>query len=275
MRLDPTVGDRTFTLAYPAASRRLGGLAAGVDLTPDHGCSYGCIYCDVEGIADIKPADIDVELLGEELDALLAHLTGGGGHPDAPGATGCSGILISGTGEPTMSFVFQKAVERVLAARSASAADARIALVTNGTHVPDRKVRGGIEALAAAGGEIWLKLDTATKKGMGEVHGSNLILRQVRENMRVASNLCPTFLQTTLFLRDGAAPDESEKREYLSFLNLQKKARVPFKGVQLLNLDRATARPGGANALSACPAELLEEWAAAIGQLDIPVETFV
>jgi wyosine [tRNA(Phe)-imidazoG37] synthetase (radical SAM superfamily) len=277
MRLTSAIEGPALELVHPHASRRLGGVAASIDLTPDHACNYRCVYCNVEGLVDVKAKAVDVDRIEAELRRVLAALASDAGRTSAApeGQRELRAVLLSGSGEPTLSFEFLPVVQRVHAVLDelGLAESVRPILLTNGTNVNNRKVREALELMAARRGEVWFKLDTATKAGMQAVHNSNLILRQIRENMRVASKLCPTRIQTCLFLRDGAPWDEKERSEYLAFLALQKKARVELAGVQLYTLAAASAQPEAAG-IAPVPPDQLEALAADVRALEIPVEIF-
>src|SRR5882762_5227147 len=56
---------------YPVISRRSKGLSIGVNLNPDKVCNFDCVYCCVDRTTPPEIRDVDLEVLGEELDHLL------------------------------------------------------------------------------------------------------------------------------------------------------------------------------------------------------------
>jgi len=241
MRLDPLLGPDGSPLSHVHAvrSRRLEGVALELDLSPAGVCNWRCSYCAVADLSEGAAPDFELELVTSELEAGRAALRAA--HGAEPLA-----LLISGSGEPTTLFEFHLAVERALAATEGL----KPVLVSNGSQLNKPKVRGALEAIAAAGGELWAKLDSATREGHEAVNHSGMILRQVRENLRVGAKLCPTWVQTTLFVgageHGGVLASEAERDAWLSMLKNQVAARIPLAGVQLVALDRDSAQADAA-----------------------------
>src|SRR5690606_15801849 len=119
-------------------------------------------------------------------------------------------VAFSGNGEPTSSPDFARAVEVVGQVLSSFDLVGRIKLVliTNGTLVDRPEVEAGIHRMKALGGEVWFKLDSATREGTQRINdnGSSMETR-IQRLARVAS-VCPTWLQTCVFAVDGARPSE-------------------------------------------------------------------
>ena len=101
-------------LAYPAWSRRLGGLAAGIDLNPDGSCNWSCAYCDVPGLHNGKGPEVDLGGLESQLASTVEALTSGSVDLTSvpEDQRGLKGVLLSGRGEPTLSFQLPQAIEQ-------------------------------------------------------------------------------------------------------------------------------------------------------------------
>ena len=249
MRLAPPARDPSAApqLVYAVRSRRAGGVSLGVDLTPNGACGFRCVYCDVEGLVDRDGPELDVAALGAELDEAFAAVADPGWAERAgipSGDAGPKSLCISGRGEPTRQFSFREALE-VIASRAAGRVP-RLALLTNGADLSNKRVREGLAHLAGAEGEIWFKLDSATREGQRATNGSDLILRHVRNALRVACETCPTWIQTALFTRGGSPMSDAERAAYLAFLGDQKRSGLPLAGVQLYGTNRPSARPEAA-----------------------------
>src|SRR6478752_3474300 len=56
---------------YPVISRRSKGLSIGVNLNPDKICNYDCIYCCVDRRVPATVTEVDLDVLGNELQHML------------------------------------------------------------------------------------------------------------------------------------------------------------------------------------------------------------
>jgi len=274
MRVDTEIGGRRPTLVSLATSRRLGGAAVDVSLSPDHSCTWRCVYCDVPDLVEGKGPELDLDTLGMELREVLALAGAPDGLRHLPeGYRELKGVTIGGTGEPTTSFQFLPAVSRVLEVIAESGAEVEVVLQTNGTNLTHKKSREALDLLGAAGGKIWLKLDSATKSGMRATNSATELLRKVLENMRVAASTCPTWIQTCVFLRGGSPPDEKELAEYVSFLNIQVKAGVPLAGVLLYTLSHPSRQPEAGD-LAPAPEDWMNSFAERLREIGLETRVF-
>lgn len=274
MRVETEIGGRRPTLVSFAASRRLGGAAIDVSLSPDHSCTWRCVYCDVPDLVEGKGPELDLDLLATELRGALAAAAAPGGLDALPeGLRELKAVTVGGTGEPTTSFQFLPAMQAVLAAVAEAPGELDVVLQTNGTNLTHKKSREALDLLGAAGGEIWLKLDSATKSGMRATNSATELLRKVLENMRVAAATCPTWIQTCVFLRGGSPPDEKELAEYVSFLNIQVKAGVPLAGVLLYTLSHPSRQPE-ADELAPAPEDWMNSVAARLRDIGLETRVF-
>ncbi len=265
--------DQPYEYVYATRSRRTGGLSLGLDLTPNSACNYACVYCRVEGLSRGEGPELDIVQLTAELARGFAWSEapiGDGVEPDDRVAS----VGISGRGEPTNVFHFREAMEALGEAwrSSAPTAGTRLVLLTNGSRLNDKKVRAGLAVLSDLGGEIWFKLDSATREGQKRINGTDLLLRQMRNNLRLASETATTWIQTCLFTLEGAAPDQAEQDAYISFLDNQVKAGLKLAGVQLHGLDDPSAQPNGA-AIGRADQAVFDAWGERIAALGLEVVT--
>ncbi|MBN2603405.1 MAG: radical SAM protein [Candidatus Thermoplasmatota archaeon] len=117
----------------PVASWRL-GKSLGIDLICSHGriCSFDCVYCQLQKIKSHtikKGSFVTLNKVKEELTEDLKITS-----PDV--------ITFSGTGEPTLSEDFPKAVEMVK-----SMTNLPLAILTNSTMFNDIEVRSALNKL--------------------------------------------------------------------------------------------------------------------------------
>lgn len=252
------------TYVYPVISRRAGGVSVGVNLNPNSACNWRCIYCQVPDLTRGSAPDIDLCKLEAELRAFLAEVLHGGFMETRvpPEARRLNDIALSGNGEPTSARAFEDVVELIgrVMADFGLAGRIKLVLITNGSLIHRTTVQNGLRGMAALNGEVWFKIDSATREGMARINGTRSSPARQRENLRICAELCPTWLQTCVFALDGAPPSEQEKAAYLEFVGGLLKDKVPLRGVLLYGLARQPMQPE-ADRLSALPAEWMESWA--------------
>ncbi len=246
---------------YPVVSRRAGGVSVGVNLNPNRACNWRCVYCQVPDLTRGVAPPVDLDLLEDELRRMLRELLHGGFMrervPEA--CRRLCDVAISGDGEPTSCRDFDAVVEVVIRCMDEYALDAPLRLITNGSYVHRAHVRRGLARMAARGGEVWIKLDRATREGVARVNGVNLDpARQLRQIEAVA-RLCPSWIQTCMFAFDGAPPPEAELQAWLALLRALKEDGAPLRGVLLYGLALPSMQPE-ANRLSPLP----EAWMRAL-----------
>src|SRR5438309_9954552 len=62
---------------YPVVSRRSGGLSIGINLNPDGACNFDCVYCCVDRTSPKAVPPVRLDVVRDELHALLAEVTSG------------------------------------------------------------------------------------------------------------------------------------------------------------------------------------------------------
>jgi pyruvate-formate lyase-activating enzyme len=259
---------------YPVISRRAGGVSIGINLNPNNKCNWRCIYCQVPELGRGNAPKIDVALLDTELTGFLRDIVEGDflqrRVPD--GARRIADIAISGNGEPTSARAFPEVVECIAEAMAAFELTGKIklTLITNGSLMGRDYVQRGIAGLSEIGGEIWFKFDRALPESRRFINGVNVTNEAIANNLRIATTLCPTWIQTCVFTLDGDPPSDAEREAYIAFLR-ETLPTAPIKGVLLYGLARESMQPE-ARRLSRLPAAWLEDFAAAIRGAGVEVK---
>lgn len=259
---------------YPVVSRRAGGVSVGVNLNPNNACNWRCVYCQVPDLVPGKGPPIDLDLLKRELGELLDDIVLGDFlERSAPeGARRLNDVAFSGNGEPTSSPDLSGALDVV--AESLGRHDllgrTRVVLITNGSLVEKPGVLETLRRLAAIGGEVWFKLDSATAEGLRRVNGCATSPKAHVERLRAAARACPTWIQTCWFTRRGELPSSSEQAAWFDCLAELVREGVPLEGVQLYTLARPSRQPEAAE-LGVVSEEWLSERARRIAELGIEV----
>ena len=256
---------------YPVVSRRAGGISVGINLNTNNACNWACSYCQVPGLVRGAPESVDLELLAREARDFLGEVLHGSFMEQRvpPAARRLADVAFSGTGEPTASPAFPQAVGIVESAlrEHGVLGDVPIRLITNGSMLHRRSVRDAIAHLSLCRGEVWFKVDRATRAGMLRTNGVNLDPPRVMERLDLCIDLIPTWVQTCWFGLDGAEPSDRETAAYLDFLTV---VRGGIQGVLLYGIARQPMQ-SGSERLTRLPAASLQRLAAEIGKRGIAV----
>ena len=271
------------TYVYPVVSRRAGGVSVGINLNPNNACNWACIYCQVPNLTRGTAPDIDLAQLETELRAMLTDILHGDFMqtrvPD--GARRLNDIALSGNGEPTSARVFPQVIEligRVMAefgligpGGNPGRKPAKLVLITNGSLADRPRVQDGLKKMAALNGEVWFKFDSATSAGMRAINQTRISPDKQFERLDTTARLCPTWLQTCVFARDGMPPSAAEQDAYLAAVARIRQQQIPVQGVLLYGLARPSMQPQ-ASRLSTLPAEWLDAFAGKIRAAGLPVK---
>jgi wyosine [tRNA(Phe)-imidazoG37] synthetase (radical SAM superfamily) len=260
---------------YPVLSRRSRGLSIGINLNPNNACNWRCIYCQVPDLVRGNAPPIDRERLVQELRGFLGDIQSGdfGQHLHiAPGLQAIRDIAFSGNGEPTSAADFSKIVADVqtVASEFGLLDTIKLVLITNGSLMHRQDVQKGLALLSNANGEVWFKLDSATREGMRRINNNRLSPERALSNLRIAAGLCPTWIQTCWFAVDGQGPSSEEQEAYLQALKSLQHDKTPIQGVLLYGLARRSWQ-AEAPRLSALPVEYLQDIAAKIQSLGLKI----
>jgi len=229
---------------YSVISRRAGGLSIGINLNVNNACNWQCIYCEIPNLTRGSPPPIELDVLENELRLFLHDII----HGDymernvAIEDRHLKDIAFSGNGEPTSAAEFPQVI--LIVKKILQEYDLlhkiKIRLITNGSLMHEASVLKSIEMLEEINGEVWFKVDAATEETIKIINQVNLKPNQILERLLNAANICPTFVQTCIFMINGKSPDEKDIDAYIELIN---KAKKIIKGVHLYGLARPSLQP--------------------------------
>jgi wyosine [tRNA(Phe)-imidazoG37] synthetase (radical SAM superfamily) len=259
---------------YPAMSRRSGGLSIGINFNSNNACNWRCIYCQVPDLIRGSALGMDFELLAEELKSFLQDVLHGDFYArfEIPKELQViKDIAISGNGEPTSLVGFDKAIQLIgdMATEFGILPTAKFVLITNGSLIHQTKVQQGLKRLAAYGGEVWFKVDSATETGRQQMNNTEQSAQKAFVNLVTAAKLCRVKLQTCVIDYQAQGLVESEKLAYLAFLH-RLKTEVSIDSVMLYTIARPSFQPE-ADAIQKMSPLLMDEFAQEIKALGYQV----
>ena len=229
---------------YSVISRRAGGLSIGINLNVNNACNWQCIYCEIPNLTRGSPPPIELDVLENELRLFLHDII----HGDymerrvAIEDRHLKDIAFSGNGEPTSAAEFPQVI--LIVKKILQEFDLlhkiKIRLITNGSLMHEASVLKSIEMLEEINGEVWFKVDAATEETIKTINQVNLKPNQILERLLNTANICPTFVQTCIFMIDGKSPDDKDIDAYIELIN---KAKKIIKGVHLYGLARPSLQP--------------------------------
>ena len=235
------------TYIYPVVSRRDGGVSVGINLNPNNACNWRCIYCQVPELKRGAAPVIDLIRLEKELYTFLREILYGSFMQEqvTPSARRIRDISLSGNGEPTSAKEFEQVIDLIGKVKYDfdSLKELKLVLITNGSLIDRPNVQAGLRRLAKLNGEVWFKLDSVTREGRQHINNTRMSSRRLRNNLQLATSLCPTWLQTCVFKTDGKPPTKIETSAYLEFIEKLLGEGVPLKGVLLYGLARPSMQP--------------------------------
>lgn len=243
---------------YPVVSRRAGGVSIGINLNPNNACNWRCIYCQVPNLTRGSAPVIDLGLLETELRDMVGNVLRGDflAQRVAEDSRRVADFAISGNGEPTSAKELADAIERIWDVKRhfGLGAETPLRLITNGSLVGRAYVQRALPVLDRCGGEVWFKVDAGTADGMARINGVTLKPQQVIRNLRRCAELCPTWVQTCVFLLDGAGPTDAEISAYLDLLEA---VGIPsILGVLLYGIARPSLQPEARRLARLSPASI-------------------
>lgn len=263
------------TYVYPVVSRRAGGVSVGINLNPNNACNWRCIYCQVPNLKRGAAPTIDLTLLESELTTLLSDiLQGDFMQTRVPeDVRRLNDIAISGNGEPTSAKEFPEVIQTIgrVMKRFGLVHKIKLVLITNGSLLSREPVQLGLKRMSKLGGEVWYKVDAATREGMAHINNTRQSLKKTAEHLSLAAGLCPTSIQTCVFAYDGAPPAVAAQQAYLDFLAGLVAQGLKFNGVLLYGIARPSLQPE-ATQLSTLSQSWMEEFAHKIEQIGLSVQ---
>ncbi|BBP01856.1 hypothetical protein SFSGTM_25640 [Sulfuriferula nivalis] len=266
------------TYVYPVVSRRAGGVSVGINLNPNNACNWRCAYCQVPDLQRGAAPEIDLISLEQELTTMLSSIVHGDFMQTSvpENMRVLHDIAISGNGEPTSAKAFAEVVAVI--ARVMAAFDLvdkiKLVLISNGSLMDKPYVQAGLREMAAVGGEVWFKVDSATREGLRRINDTEIAPARMLANLQIAAGLCPTWLQTCVFAMDNEPPSAQEQAAYLDFIQQALALGVRLQGVLLYGIARDSQQPEAAR-LAALPRAWLDEFAARIAAGGVLVKVSV
>ena len=263
------------THVYPVVSRRAAGVSIGINLNINNACNWACVYCQVPNLTRGAALDLDLDLLRMELDLMLAEVTRGQFMQTyvAEGLRRLNDVAFSGNGEPTSARLFEQAVGIAIEALRVHGLLGKIKLVviTNGSFALRAGVQRAFEAMAAANGEIWFKMDRGRTEDILRINNIHLSPGLILKRLAAAAAVCPTWVQTCMVSWDGAAPSQAETDAYIALLEQALARQIPLRGVLLYSLARPSYQPE-ASRIAALPLPWLEALGARIAGLGLALK---
>lgn len=248
---------------YPVLSRRAGGLSIGINFNVNNACNWRCIYCQVPDLQRGAAPDMDFVLLEQELRFFLHAVLKGDFFDEfkvPPEQRVIKDIAISGNGEPTSLANFNKAVELVgnIASEAGVLPDYNFVLISNGSLLHKPYVQDGLKTLARFGGEVWFKVDSGSEQGRKLINNAAQSQKQLLENLKIASRLCPTKLQTCMLGFRTCLWTDSEKQAYLQLLQQIKDQNIAIEKIMLYSIARQSFQPEAAELIKMDLKEMLD-----------------
>ncbi len=263
---------------YAVLSRRSRGMSVGLNLNPDKGCNFDCVYCQVDRRTPPRASGLDVGIMLCELESTLVAVTSGSIFLDRRfeqvplPLRRLNDIAFSGDGEPTAALEFATVVEEVAALKRRMKLDqVRLVLITNSTLLHRPAVRRALEVLDANQGEIWAKLDAGTEAYYRAIDRSSVRFERVLDNLLETSRRRPIVIQSLFASLEGEAPSDAEIQAYTRRLRdlLDRGGRLAMVQVHTVARAPADARVGSLSG------EVLERIGVVIrDRVDVPVVVF-
>ena len=235
---------------YLTISPRARGLSIGVNMNPDRGCNFDCIYCEVHR-AEPSPAEvIDCEAAGAELENTLGLVHGGRirAYPPysalPPELISLRHVALSGDGEPTLSPRFLETVETVAHIRALGRFPFfKIVLITNASFLEEPQVQAGLSMFTARD-EVWAKLDAGTQAYYEAINRTSVPLEKIHKNILLTARKRPVIIQSLFSEVAGRNPSPEEIKAYAERLLALKEEGANIPMVQIYSATRPTPSSG-------------------------------
>jgi wyosine [tRNA(Phe)-imidazoG37] synthetase (radical SAM superfamily) len=241
--LRESLGNR---FVYAVVSPRARGLSIGVNMNPDKFCNFDCGYCEVDRTVTSPETALDVPVMADELQRLLALAYSGELNNfyhyrnTPPDLMKLRHVALSGDGEPTLCPNFLDALQTVIHLRALGQFPFfKIVLITNATGLDLREVQEGLK-LFTPQDEIWAKLEAGTQRYMEAVNRPNCLLDKVLENILLVARQRPVIIQSLFPMLDHEEPSVEEIEQYAGRLGDLKRAGAQIPLVQIYSANRPT-----------------------------------
>ncbi|MCF0222361.1 MAG: hypothetical protein HUK19_08710 [Fibrobacter sp.] len=277
------------TWVYPVISRRAGGLSVGINLNPDHKCSFSCAYCQSGPQDGHESVPVDVAGVERELRQFLAFYECGefskcqffGNIPEDKKII--RDICLSGDGESTIVKEFPevcKVMKKIQGEfrtkypqnHPSGLGNFKLRLITNASRLGNDNVENALRHLLETDGEIWAKIDAGTEDWYKRINRSSVKFQTILDNLEKVIKLYPICIQTMQCSLQGDAPSVEEVEQYIDNLErFYNAAPQNFVEVQLYTVIRQTMTPD----VLPLPKEFLENTARKIkARIPVQVRTF-
>lgn len=243
------------TWVYPVISRRAGGLSVGVNLNPDHKCSFACAYCQSGPQEGHESIDIDIDGVERELRQFLAFYKSGEfnkceffGHVPEDKKV-LKDLCLSGDGESTIVKEFPEVCRRMREIQKeyygeSGLGNFKLRLITNASRLGNEKVEEALQYLLECDGEIWAKLDAGTEEWYKRMNRSAVKFSTILDNLKKVILRYPICIQTMLCSLQGDSPSNAEIDQYIKNLEQVYNSNPGnFVEVQLYTVIRQTTLP--------------------------------
>ncbi len=236
---------------YPVVSRRSKGLSIGVNLNPDQGCNFDCVYCSVDRTQAPTVRSVDLEWVRVELDHLLGLAVSGAIWNEPPfdrtptELRRLNDVAFSGDGEPTSYHGFGEACRLAAELIRWHGAAATIVIITNATLLHRPEAQAALAFLDSISGDlpsqVWAKLDAGTEDYFHLIERTKVPLGRVLDNLLLTGRARPITIQSMFLRYRGEAPTATEIAAYLGRLRDLIAGGCRISLVQVYTVARATA----------------------------------
>jgi len=234
---------------YLTISPRARGLSIGVNLNPDKGCNFDCVYCEVDRRVPADKRALDLNVLAEELRSTIELVMSGKLREQSPYShippelLSLRHVTISGDGEPTLCPQFRQAVETMVHVRAISGGRFfKIILITNGSNLDATPVQEGLR-LFTRDDEIWAKLDVGTQEQMNLVNKAEVPMEKIISNILLVARQRLVVIQSLFPALNGCGPSEQDGEQYAQRLKELTDAGAQISLVQIYSATRPTVNP--------------------------------
>ncbi len=253
MSVDPlhTQHQRRFQerrFVYPVLSRRSNGISIGINLNPDKVCNFGCVYCQVDRVAQVETRFVDLPQLLDELNETIDLVSSGRiWDTDKFQTTPAelrrwNDVAFSGDGEPTTHRNFDQVVEACLQVQERHAAtDVPLVLITNASMFHRDHVQHALRLLDQSDGQIWAKLDAGTESYFKSICRTPFSLQQILDNILLAARSQSLVIQSLFLRAEGEPPDDAEIDAYIGRLTDIITCGGTIRNVQIYTVARPTS----------------------------------
>ena len=236
---------------YPVLSRRARGISIGINLNPARNCNFSCVYCQVQRTCTPRTKVVDMAILRFEYHGMLELVRTGQIFLEKPFADAppqmrrIADVAFSGDGEPTLSRVFDRAVDLVIDSKLQGKLDwsVKVTVLTNTTGLTRQRVQAALDRLHDFGGEIWAKLDAGSEDCFRKVNRARISFARILRNISMAAKRWRVVIQSMWFRMHGVPPAREEIEAFAGRLSQIVSLGGTIGLVQVYTIARPPAEP--------------------------------